>query len=129
MKKVLLSTVAIVALTAASVHADGIGDIMQSKSSVQSTDKSKATSRNSPSSKNNQAAIDQAQLEEFASVNSDQLAKEIAAGHGEMVDTLATLLKIENKALFISRLQNNYVKIYTSPDMKSSDILKNISNI
>ena len=129
MKKVLLSTIAIVALTTVTVYADGMDDLMQSKSSKQSTDKSQATSRNSHSSGNNQAAVDQAHLEEFASVNSDQLAKEIAAGHGEMVDTLATLLKVENKALFISRLQDNYGKIYTSSDMKSSDVLKNISKI
>jgi len=129
MKKVLLSTIVIVALTTVTAYADGMDDIMQSKSFGQSSDKSKATSRNSESSGQNQAAVDQAQLEEFASVNSDQLAKEIATGYGEMVDTLATLLKVENKALFISRLQDNYGKIYTSPDMKSSDILKNISKI
>ena len=129
MSKILLSTIAIVALTMLTVHADGIDDIMQSKSSKQSTDDSQATSRNSPSSDNSQAAIDQAQLERFASVNSDQLAKEIAAGHGEMVDTLAALLKVEDKALFISRLQDNYEKIYTSSDIKSSDVLKNISKI
>lgn len=126
MRKILLSAIAMVALTAVSVQAD---DIMQSKSFHQSTDKSQATSRNSASSKKNQAAADKAQLEEFASVNSDQLAKEIAAGNGEMVYTLATLLKVENKALFVSKLQDNYENIYTSSDMKSSDVLNNISKI
>ncbi|MDA3908993.1 MAG: DUF3015 family protein [Sulfurimonas sp.] len=129
MKKILLSAIAIAALTMTTVYADGMDDVMQSKSSKQGTDQSQATSRNSPSSKHNQAAVDQAELEAFASVNSDQLAKEIAAGHGEMVDTLATLLKVENKGLFISRLQDNYENIYTSSDMKSSDVLKNISKI
>lgn len=129
MKKMLLSTISILALTVLSVHANGMNDILQSKSSVQSTDDSKATTRNSGTSKNNQAAIEQTQLEEFASVNNDQLAKEIAAGHGEMVDTLATLLKVENKGLFISKLQDNYENIYTSSDIKPSDVLKNISKI
>jgi uncharacterized protein with ATP-grasp and redox domains len=85
--------------------------------------------RNSASSRHNQSAIEQAQLEKFASVNSDQLSKEIAAGHGEIVNTLATLLKVENKDLFISKLQANYENIYTSSDIKSSDVLKNISKI
>ncbi|MFA7084779.1 MAG: DUF3015 family protein [Arcobacteraceae bacterium] len=129
MKKILLSTIAILVLTVLSANANGIDDIMQSRSSKQSTDHSQATSRNSPSSKHNQASVNQAQLEEFASVNSDQLAKEIAAGQGEMVNTLATLLNVENKVLFISKLQNNYQNIYTSSDMKSSDVLKNISKI
>lgn len=133
MKKILLSAIAILALTAVSAQAKDIGNsidnIMQSKSSHQSTGKSKATTRNSASSKRNHAAADQAQLLEFASVNSDQLAKEIAAGNGETVYTLATLLKVENKALFISKLQDNYANIYTSSDVSSSDILNNISKI
>lgn len=129
MKKILLSTVTIAALTVVTVHANGIDDIMQSKSSNQSTYKSNDVSRNSASSRHNQAEIDKVQLEKFASVNSDQLAKEIAAGNGEIVDTLATLLKVENKALFVSKLQENYSNIYTSSDMNPSDVLKNISKI
>ncbi len=73
--------------------------------------------------------MDRIQLEKFASVNSDQLAKEIAAGNGEMVDTLATLLKVENKPAFASKLQANYGNIYTSQDMKASEVLNNISHI
>jgi hypothetical protein len=129
MKKIILSTIAIATLSVVSVQANAIEDIMQSKSSKQSTYQSHATSRNSPSSQHNQSAINKAQLEKFASVNSDQLAKDIAAGHGEMVNTLATLLKVENKGLFISKLQANYENIYTSSDMKSSAVLKNISKI
>jgi hypothetical protein len=129
MKKILLSAIAILSLTVLSVHADEMDDIMQSKSSKQSTEQSNNTSRNSASSQGGRAAVEQAKLEEFASVNSDQLAKEIAAGHGEMVEALATLLKVENKTLFISKLQENYENIYTTSDIKSSDVLKNISKI
>lgn len=130
MKKILLSVITMVALTTVSaVSVQAADDMMQSGSSKQSTDNWKAQSRNSPSSKKNQAAADRAQLEEFASVNSDQLAKEIAAGNGEMVYTLATLLKVEDKALFVSKLQDNYSNIYTSSNMKSLDVLNNISKI
>ena len=133
MKKIVLSAIAILALTVVSAQAKGKGsaidNIMQSKSSHQSTGKSKATTRNSASSKRNHAAADKAELVEFASANSDQLAKEIAAGNGEMVYTLATLLKVENKALFVSKLQDNYANIYTSSDVNPSDVLNNISKI
>ncbi len=129
MKKILLSAIAMTALTVVSVQADSMDDIMQSKSSQQSTEQSKAMTRNSGSSKQNKAAADRAQLEEFASVNRDQLAKEIAAGNGETVYTLATLLKVENKALFVAKLQENYANIYTSSDIKSLDVLNNISKI
>lgn len=127
MNKIVLSAIAMIALTATAIQADDIDDVMQSNSSKQSTDDSQASSHRS--SHHNHAEADKAQLEEFASVNSDQLAKEIAAGNGEMVYTLATLLKVENKALFVSKLQKNYANIYTSSDMKASEILNNISKI
>ena len=133
MKTILLSAIAILALTVVSAQAKGvdsaIDNIMQSKSSHQSTRQSNAMTRNSATSKRNHAAADKAQLVEFASVNSDQLAKEIAAGNGETVYTLATLLKVENKALFVSKLQDNYANIYTSSDVNPSDVLNNISKI
>jgi len=129
MKNIVLSTVLLVSLSAVSGFADSMGDIMQSKSSKQSTEQSKVTTRGSKSSKKGSAAAEQAQLEQFASVNSEQLAKEIAVGHGELVDTLATMLKIENKGAFVAKLQANYAKIYTSQDMKAAEVLNNISSI
>ena len=119
MKKILLSVTAMVALTAVSVEAR----------SIRGPGFGPSHGSRSPSPRHHRVAVDQAPLEKFASVNSDQLAKEIAAGNGEMVDTLATLLKVENKALFVAKLQNNYANIYTSSDMQLSDILKNISKI
>lgn len=65
--------------------------------------------------------------EEFVASNMDQLASEIAKGHGESVDTLAELLNVENKAEFASALQANYNKIYASQNAKMSDVLDNIS--
>lgn len=65
--------------------------------------------------------------EEFVASNMDQLAKEIAQGHGESVDTLAELLEVSDKAAFATALQANYNSIYTSQDAKMADVLDNIS--
>ncbi len=65
--------------------------------------------------------------EEFVASNMDTLAKEIAVGHGESIDTLAELLNIEDKATFSASLQSNYNAIYTSQKVEMSDVLDNIS--
>jgi len=67
------------------------------------------------------------QAEEFVASNMDQLAKEIAMGHGESVDTLAELLKVEDKASFASALQANYNSIYATDKAKMADVLDNIA--
>ena len=66
---------------------------------------------------------------EFVASNMDQLAKEIAMGQGESVDTLAELLNVDDKASFAVALQENYNKIYTSSDVKMADVLDNISTV
>ena len=65
----------------------------------------------------------------FVASNMDQLSKEIAMGHGEAVQTLAELLKVENKSAFIASLQKNYTSIYTSSNVKMADVLDNVSAI
>ncbi len=67
--------------------------------------------------------------EEFVASNMDQLAKEIAVGHGESVDTLAELLAVEDKEVFASALQANYNSIYTSKNVEMADVLDNISTM
>jgi len=67
--------------------------------------------------------------EEFVASNMDQLAKEIAMGHGESVDTLAELLAVEDKEAFASALQSNYNSIYTSQNVEMADVLDNIATI
>ena len=65
--------------------------------------------------------------EEFVASNMDQLAKEIAVGHGESVDTLAELLIVEDKEAFASSLQSNYNSIYSADDVKMAEVLDTIS--
>lgn len=65
--------------------------------------------------------------EEFVASNMDILAKEIAVGHGESIDTLAELLKVEDTATFSASLQSNYNSIYTSQKVEMNDVLDNIA--
>lgn len=67
--------------------------------------------------------------QEFVASNMDQLAKEIAMGHGESVDTLAELLVVEDKEAFASALQTNYKNIYTSENVQMADVLDNIATL
>jgi len=64
---------------------------------------------------------------EFVASNMDTLAKEIAMGHGETLDTLDELLEVKNKLAFNTKLQENYNKIYSSKSVKMADVLDNIS--
>jgi len=66
---------------------------------------------------------------EFVASNMDQLAKDVAVGQGESVDTLAELLNVEDKALFAASLQSNYNAIYTSQNAKMADVLDNIATV
>ena len=65
--------------------------------------------------------------EEFVASNMDILAKEIAVGHGETLDTLAELLNVEDKATFSASLQTNYNAIYSSQDVEMADVLDTIA--
>jgi len=65
--------------------------------------------------------------EEFVASNMDILAKEIAVGHGESIDTLAELLNVKDTATFSASLQANYNTIYTSQKVEMADVLDNIS--
>lgn len=65
--------------------------------------------------------------EQFVASNMDILAKEIARGHGESLDTLAELLKVQDKSTFKVALQKNYNSIYTSQKVEMADVLDNIS--
>ena len=66
---------------------------------------------------------------EFVASNMDQLAKDVAVGRGESVDTLAELLEVQDKAMFSTSLQSNYTAIYTSQNAKMADVLDNIATV
>ncbi|WP_373001130.1 DUF3015 family protein [Sulfurimonas sp.] len=144
MKKILVSAVAVLALTTsamAGVNSQtgcGLGSmIIKDDSSaimlaLQATTNGTSgnqtfgiTSGTSGCSKTKFVMNERAQ--EFVASNMDILAKEIAVGHGESIDTLAELLQVEDTASFSASLQSNYNSIYTSKSVKMADVLDNIS--
>jgi hypothetical protein len=64
----------------------------------------------------------------YVADNMDNLAKDIAKGNGEYLETLALLMNVsENeKQVFFTKLQANFNNIYTSSDVKSTEVVKNI---
>ena len=65
----------------------------------------------------------------FVENNMDALAMDISNGQGESIDTLATLLKIEDKASFTAKLQKNFDSIYTSTNVTSAQVVDNIITV
>ena len=65
----------------------------------------------------------------FVNDNMDKLALDISAGQGETLETLATLLKVEDKAAFSATLQANFDKIYTDEAVTSANVLDTIAKV
>ncbi len=65
----------------------------------------------------------------FVEKNMDALAMDISNGQGESLDTLATLLKVQDKADFASKLQNNFSTIYSSADVSSAEVIEKIVTV
>jgi len=143
MKKIIVSTIAALALTTSVMAANnqtgcGLGSVIIKDSSsavmlaIQATFNGTSgnqtfgiTSGTSGCKKTKFVMNERA--EEFVASNMDTLAKEISVGHGESIDTLAELLNIEDTATFSASLQANYNSIYTSEKVQMNDVLDNIS--
>lgn len=67
-------------------------------------------------------------LNEFVLTNMDNLAKDIAIGHGESLDTFAELMAIsvEQRAVVNVKLQANFSNIFTSEKVESADVIDNM---
>lgn len=70
-------------------------------------------------------------LNTFVAENMDNLAKDMAQGSGEYLNTLAVLMEVPEgqRADFYSRLQSNFSEIYTSEQVSSVDVLKHIETV
>jgi hypothetical protein len=70
-------------------------------------------------------------LNAFVADNMDNLARDIAMGNGEYLNTLAVLLEIphEVRADFYAKLQTNFSNIYTSNNVSHVDVIKNIEAV
>lgn len=75
------------------------------------------------------AVIGMNSVDLYISENMEGLATDIAKGDGEYVDTLAQMLKVENKAAFKEKLHKNFNKIYTSKDITAKEVSENIKQI
>lgn len=67
----------------------------------------------------------------FISENMDNLARDIARGQGEYVDTVAVLLNIpeQQRFAFGSHLRTHFADIYTSEKVQHSEVVKNLTQV
>ncbi len=70
-------------------------------------------------------------LEKFVAANMDTLAKDIAGGHGEALDTVAELLQIPtaDRSRFCATLKDNFSRIYTSEKIQSGEVIDHIIEV
>jgi len=66
------------------------------------------------------------QAQKFSADNMDSIAVDIAAGEGESLDTLLTLINVENKTAAAETLKNNFASVYTSSSVTSAQVVDNI---
>lgn len=67
-------------------------------------------------------------LNEFVLANMDNLAKDIAMGHGESLETLAELIGIsaDKRPSAYAKLQANFSNIFTSEKVEVADVIDNV---
>jgi hypothetical protein len=66
------------------------------------------------------------QAQKFVADNMDSIAVEVAAGQGENLDTLLSLMNVEDKVLAASTLKANFSTIYSSADVTSAQVVDGI---
>ena len=66
-------------------------------------------------------------LMHFVQANMDNLAKDVAMGRGETLDTFAELLGVKpgENAAFNAKLQSNFSKIFPSENVVLADVIDN----
>jgi len=71
------------------------------------------------------------EVQTFVRENMDQLAREIAAGQGESVNTLAELIAVpaDQRAEFAKTLQAKFDVIYSSPTVTSTEVVEHIAQV
>ncbi len=68
-------------------------------------------------------------VEKFVAQNMDSLATDIAAGQGETLDTLASMLNIKDKSSFETKLKTNFTAIYANENVSSAEVIDSIIKI
>jgi Protein of unknown function (DUF3015) len=70
-------------------------------------------------------------LNEFVVANMDNLARDIAKGQGETLDSFAELMQVpaEKRAAFDQKLQANFAVIFPSENVVLADVVDNIVTV
>jgi len=70
-------------------------------------------------------------LNEFVVANMDNLAKDIAMGHGETLDAFADLMQVpaEKRPEFYRKLQAGFSKIFTSENVVLANVVDNVADV
>lgn len=70
-------------------------------------------------------------LKEFVVANMDNLAKDIAQGKGETLDTFAELMEVptSDRPGMYQKLQSNFQSIFTSENVVLADVVDNIVTV
>ena len=71
------------------------------------------------------------QLNQFVAANMDTIARDIARGGGETLETLAELMQIpvDGRTAFYGKLQSNFDRIFTSGDVVMANVVDNIVTV
>src|SRR4030066_905706 len=75
--------------------------------------------------------VENERLNEFVVSNIDSLAKDIAAGRGESLDTMAELMgiSVDGREAVYAQLQTNFSSIFTSERVEAADVVDNIVTV
>lgn len=70
-------------------------------------------------------------LSMFTSSNMDNLARDMSVGHGESLETMASLMGIEeeDKASFYTTAQQNFDRIFTSENVTAEEVLASLNEV
>jgi hypothetical protein len=68
-------------------------------------------------------------LEQFVAANMDAIARDIAAGSGETLATLAEMLQVADRAAFNASLKANFAKIFPSADVQPGQVIDAIASV
>ncbi len=68
---------------------------------------------------------------EFMVANMDNLARDIAQGHGETLDAFAELIEVpaEQRPEFYQQLQSGFDRIFTSSNVQMASVMDNIATV
>jgi hypothetical protein len=72
-----------------------------------------------------------AKVAQFTGDNLDKLARDMAAGTGEILSSLATLMEVEtqDKPAFFKTTQNHFAQIFPNENVTAEDVLVNLNKV